>query len=198
MPYVAVYATVAEFQADTAVPSNAAEVARALEAASRNIDTATGQRFGLSDAAEARLYDPPYAGRTLPVDPIDTLTSIKSDEDRDGSFADETAWTSSEYELLPLNADGEPQHFIHVPAWSTRAPFLPGTRIEVTAVFGWSSVPAGVAEAAIEWAKLLLMQGPRATLQVSTLDEVERVSPDASRMLRRLLDPYYTQAAVSF
>lgn len=112
--------------------------------------------------------------RVLRVDDIGSTSGlvIKIDDDNDGSVADETALTSSDYQLRPLNAASmvQPESYnqIHLPAWSSRGSWPRGVLVSVTAVWGWPAVPEQIVSATIELTRLLRVEGPRAT---NRLDE---------------------------
>lgn len=191
------YAKVEEFKASVGSLSGKHddEIEDALAAASAVIDHESAQTFDLEAAAEARIYVVRYSGRTLSVDNIASVTGleVKRDDDADGSFADETAWAATDYELQRfghLNADkgreAKPWNEIYVPSWSTKTSWVKGERVQVTAVWGWAAVPAEVKSYCIKLAKLILNVGPEATQSIPELSEVLGQSPLAIGIMRRL------------
>ena len=122
---------------------------RALKAASRGIDRATGRRFWLDETPQVRTYR--LEGRVfcerdgdvLLVDDIGDVTGMVVESGSGGSF---TALTG--YETTPDNAlnDGNAITGLLRPnsMWGTSA-----TRIRVTAKFGWPTVPDDIAEACL-------------------------------------------------
>ncbi|MFD6743187.1 head-tail connector protein [Streptomyces anthocyanicus] len=122
---------------------------KALKAASRGIDRATGRRFWLDDTAKVRTYR--LAGRVsceadgdvLLVDDIGDIASMVVETGSGSSFA---AFTG--YETTPDNAlaDGWPvTGLLRVNgAWGTAT-----SRVRVTAKFGWPTVPDDIAEACL-------------------------------------------------
>lgn len=193
------YATPGEYRATVGKGSAADDpmIARQLQAVSRYIERVTGQFFGKDDSAVARLYVPARSTRCLAVDNIASPSglSIKVDEDRDGSFADESAWAATDYELRPLNADKGPEARpwteIYVPSWSTKGGFGAGERVEVTAVFGWPAVPATVKELTIELCAIWRTESARSTGRIDELDQVVSASSLAMGLVRRLTDAYW-------
>lgn len=176
----------------------------------RQLDFATewlwdkcGQFFTKDASAVERIFRAKYSDR-LDLDyegncPGIATTSgliIKVDTDNDGSFADETAWASTDYELHPLQADKgpnpEPWNVIKTTPWGTKT-FRPGGLVSVTAVFGHPSVPAIVKEVVIEWTAVWRMESPRATAQVNELDQIESVSPYHLGMLKRAIEACRTK-----
>ena len=128
-------------------------------------------RFFTNDAAVVnRVYYPSKTASCLYIDDVSTLTGLvlKVDTDSDGSFSDETAWTiDTDFEMWPKNADKgpEPQPWgqIVIPSYSTKSPFSPTYPVQVTARFGWPTVPAPVKRACIELTRILRIESPRAT-----------------------------------
>jgi len=93
---------------------------------------------------------------------------IKFDTDLDGSFADETALTTAQYELWPRNAargpEPQPWDQLVIPTYSTFSYlFTRGMPVSVTAIFGWPSVPISIRRACIELTRILRLESPRAT-----------------------------------
>lgn len=153
------YATLLELQNhfgdDPLTPKlSTTDLERAINATSRAIDLYCGRRFWRdpADALTTRTYraDDPYE---LDVADISTTTGlvIATDTSGDGTYA--TTWTSSDYQLEPLNADADGGAY----AWTRivavdDALFPLGTRratVRVTARHGWSAVPDGVNVACI-------------------------------------------------
>ena len=87
-----------------------------------------------------RTFDGP-ADRLLPVPDLLTVTSLKSDDDDDGTY--ETEWAATDYHLLPLNAQpaqhwGGPYHALRALTRGTKQTFDAGqARYEITAVWGY-------------------------------------------------------------
>lgn len=73
-----------------------------VESVSRAIDDWTGRRFYA--ATQTRYYTAVRADRLL-VDDLLSVTTIRTDEDGDGTF--ETTWAASDYLLAPFNAQLE-------------------------------------------------------------------------------------------
>ncbi len=121
---------------------------RAVEAASREIDRRTGRRFYLDGSASARRY---RAADTdiLFVDDFDAgeTVTVKTDDDDDGTF--EITWAAGDFLTEPLNADTDGEPGYRILAVDTRR-FLTATRnphVEVTATWGWPSVPVDIEQA---------------------------------------------------
>jgi len=122
---------------------------KALAAASRGIDRATGRRFWLDPAPVQRRYNPRGRvvrqpdGELLLVDDIGSVTGLIVES---GSGTAYTAVTG--YETGPDNAlaDGEPiTSLLRVNgSWGAST-----ARVQVTARFGWPAVPDDISEAAL-------------------------------------------------
>ena len=140
----------------------------------------------------SRVLDLTYDG--CPGIADTTGLTIKVDNDDDGSFADETAWAATDYELRPLNAalGSEPRPYteIFVPDWSTKGYFPTRLRVQVTAIFGWPSVPEAIKSAVIELTAILKMQGPRAANRYNDLDQVFSTSREARSIVAELRQAY--------
>ena len=120
----------------------------AVEAASREIDSATERQFFQTSAT--RIYTPRDSFITE-IDDLVSLTTLKTSSAANGTF-DET-WTSTDYQLEPLNglAGG-----IEVPANQIRAvgdytfPRSGGeATVQVVGTFGFSSVPTAITQATV-------------------------------------------------
>lgn len=107
------------------------------------------------------LYLPDFAG-----DP----TSIKIDEDDDGSFADETALVAADYQNLPLNAALEPElqpyDSIRLTEWGDKSVWPNGSMVEITAQWGWPAVPEAIIRSTADIAALLRIEGIRSTNRI--------------------------------
>lgn len=122
---------------------------RAVRAASRAIDRATGRRFFLDEQPQTRTYrldghivrEP--EGDLLLVDDIGDTAGMVVEVGYVTSFSPVT-----DYETHPDNAlaDGRPVTGLRRVG---RVWALPSARVRVTARFGWPSVPDDIAEAAM-------------------------------------------------
>lgn len=184
-----------------------------LKAVSRYLDRKLERFFTKDAAAVARVFYPngyeagdPEAenpwrfstrSRDLRVDDIASTSglSIKIDEDRDGLFSDETALASTDYQLFPLNADKGPEpapwNVIHIPSWSAKSGWPPGSPVEVTAVWGWPAVPKAIERATCHMTAIVRLESPRAMNGVGqAVDEILDASPDSQRLVAQLSHVY--------
>jgi hypothetical protein len=224
------YADVVQYRAHTKKTDSAQDalIENDLVAVSRWLDQRLGWFFTRDASPVARVYEVPGASRPLDwayrpldwaesenpfrwgnwrrdlhVDPIATTTGlvVKVDTDGDGDFADEAAWASTDYELLPRNADKDPEPrpwtAIRVPPWSSQGGFAAGQRVQVTACFGWPAVPPAIVAATIELTAIWRLESPRATNQVSmSLDNAIQTSPQAQGLVKQLMAQYRRPATV--
>lgn len=159
------YATITELKARLGGIAGAGEDAaltNALAISSRGVELFCGRQFNKVTVASARTYDlgsrvqgPAVISPELAfVDDFHTVTDlvIKTDEDDDGVF--ETTWTSSDYQVEPLNGvvagvPGWPFWKIRAvgtlrfPVTTSRAP------LQQTAQWGWASVLQAAKEASL-------------------------------------------------
>lgn len=126
----------------------------ALMTASREVERYCNRQFNKVTSATARVYVPDTRVRCDIDDLYDTSgLVIKTDESGDGVY--ETTWTPGDYELYPLNGivDGQPgwpysklrsgSRWFPINCYGARA------TIQVTALWGWLSVPAPVKQACL-------------------------------------------------
>ncbi|MFI9005100.1 phage gp6-like head-tail connector protein [Streptomyces sp. NPDC053541] len=145
------YATVATLREMLNVPADDTSrdglLARALAAASRGIDTATGRRFYLDATASARVYR--VAGRTmcdedgeqLLVDDIGAASGLVVETGAAGAWS-----VVTDYETAPDNAlaRGRPVTSLLRTSWGSSS-----TRVRVTAQWGWPDVPDEIEQATL-------------------------------------------------
>lgn len=153
------YATLAEIKAHIDPKGNATWAAdeetlleRAVEAASRWIDERTGCRFYAS--AETRYYTATF-GDLLYIDDLISVTTLKTDENDDGTY--EVTWDATDYHLEPRNAALESRPYRQIRTTSDGDYSFPtGVRygVELVGSFGY----AATAPTAIKQACLLLAQ----------------------------------------
>ena len=144
------------------------DIQRAISAASRGIDAATGRRFYPDTADQTRKY--------VPMNPsyisIDDLSAFTSLTDSGGA-----SWTlNTDFYLEPVNAIAEGQAYTGIR--SINRPFLwdassadvgvpgPDARVSVTGKFGWASPPAEIVQATQILATRLMLRSRQAALGV--------------------------------
>lgn len=156
MAYLTEYASAAELKAALSIThsNDDAEVAIALTAASRAIDNHCGRVFGLEDPAAARYYagrwDHDLCRYVVDINDVQTTTSlvVKTDSANDGTFAT-TLTLNTDYRLAPYNAglDGKPWRYLVAESGVVFPTCERG--VEVTAKWGWTTVPTIVKQACL-------------------------------------------------
>lgn len=193
------YATVAELKTrmGITVSTGDSQLAEALSASSRGVEKCCGRQFNKTTTAAARVYYPDVCGQTV-VDDFHTITdlAIKTDQGDDGTF--ETTWTTSDYQLEPLNGvvDGESGWpFYRITAIGGRLFPSAGKRapLQVTAQWGWTAVPARVKEATLMGAEELyrLKDAP---FGVAGFADFGAIRVRANPYIIALLSPYRRHA----
>lgn len=161
--------------------------------ASRVIDQHCDRRFYADSSATARIFIAPTHDLVL-VDDISTTTGlvIKTDSAGDGTYA--TTLTASQYQLEPVNglAKGSPVTMIRSIGESFPITAAPAG-VQVTAKWGWPSVPSPVTSACILLAGRLVKRGD-SLLGVAGFGDlgaitVRAIDPDVERMLRPYRNP---------
>lgn len=134
-------------------PTHNTELELAMDAAVASVQRHCGRTFETPAAATARTFVPSSCARVW-VDDISSTTDlvVKTDDNDDGTF--ETTWASTDYVLHPLDgrSAGEyrPYHYIEAvesrtfPRWNQRR-----NVVQVTAKWGWTTVPDAVKQAAL-------------------------------------------------
>jgi hypothetical protein len=171
----------------------------ALSAASQSIEGTCGRQFNDAGVVSARVF---YPDSPVMVKTHDFSTSVglilKADYGNDGVF--ETTWLAANYQLEPLNGivggvPGFPYTRIrainqYFPLWFG-AVGSPRASLEVTAQWGWASVPASVTEACLILAEELykLKDAPFGVMGFGGMGNVVRVreNPKVMALLSDLI-----------
>lgn len=118
------------------------ELFQLLLAVSDSIDGYCNRHF--YPRTSTRAFDG-AADTQLTIPDLISVTTLKSDDDDDGTY--ETTWATTDYELLPLNAMptqhwGTPYHTLRVLGRGTKSQFERGhARYEVEGSWGYRSFP---------------------------------------------------------
>ncbi len=176
--------------------SNDEMLEHCITAASRHIDRTCDRRFYLDDAASARLFVPTYHP-VLMVDDIGSTTGlvVKTDDDLDGDG--DTTIVAADYQSQPVNslARGWPITMLrHASCWSVAREGW--ASIEVTARWGWPTVPADIKEACLVASSRLFAQrnAPSNVLGASIDGYPTQVLGDSAPSFWRLVSPYKRHA----
>ncbi len=160
-----------------------------IDEASRVIDNHCDRRFYADTTATARIFQA-NASDLVFVDDISVSSGliVKTDSAGDGSYA--TTLTGSQFQTEPLNAVSKGLPITRIGAT------LPGTfptratpaGVQITAKWGWPTVPAPIRSAAVLLAGRLVKRGD-SLLGVAGFGDlgaitVRAIDPDVERMLR--------------
>jgi len=173
-----------------------------LDAVSRRVELWCQRVFYVVGAsASARIF---RAGAcdVVRVDDFHSASgvTVKTDDDGDGTF--ETTWSSSDYQLEPLNGvwNGQPGW----PYWQIRAvdglTFPTGggrARVQVTAPWGWSATPDNIREATILQTQRLFKRGdsPLGVAGFPDMGAVMRLLAKLDPDVEFMLKPYRKSVA---
>lgn len=154
------YATLAEAKGFLSISDSVDDtlLENMIESASRSIDRIANRRFYLDSTASARQYRV-SSPVILYTDDIGTTTGliVKTDDDGDGTF-ETTLTLNTDYIMDPLTALslGRPFTQVTVVSTSKTFPIFPGLfqnglrpGVQVTAKFGWPSVPDDINQACL-------------------------------------------------
>jgi hypothetical protein len=172
-----------------------------LLAVSRYLDLKLGRFFTKDAAAVTRTYDPrdvslgsDYGITRLRTDDMAAApTLIRIDATRDGVF--ETTLISTDYELLPRNAirgpEPKPYREIRLLSTGSYTGWIFDSLVEVTAVWGWPSVPEAIVQATCQLVAILRLESPRATSQMNQgFDAIIGTSREAQDIVEQLQRAY--------
>ena len=146
------YATLTQIKAYMSISDNTDNdlLEDLIESASRSIDRIANRRFYLDATASARLYRA-YSDIFVYVDDIGTTSSlvVKTDSNGDGTYA-KTLTLNTDYILDPLTSPSLNRPYTQLTMVSNTEswPIFPGITsnglrpgVQVTAKWGWPSVP---------------------------------------------------------
>ena len=158
-----------------------AALEKLIEAVSRWIDEHTKRRFYA--ATETRYYTATFHDDCT-VDDLLSVTTLKTDDDGDGTF--ETTWTTSDYTLYPLNAalDGLP--FTNIKTSVDGDQTFPRLQrgVEIAGSFGYSSTtPKAIEQACLigcmrVWERSKLIYGVVGGAELGTIQVVSTLQQD--------------------
>lgn len=197
----AAYATVAETKSWLVLNDTIddVEIAAVLDTVTRWIDEYCDRHFwqdGAAGSEVARVFAP-SSSRVLALggsNDLVSVTTVKSDEDGDGTF--ETTWAAGDYELHPVNRPtGRPYDRVEaIGARQFPVPYSRGSgathRVQITGIWGWTAVPDPVHHACKLQASRVLdrrnsPQGVAGPAEFGVV-RISRFDPDVTS----LLDPY--------
>ena len=166
-------------------------------AASRLIDGYCNRRFWQTGTAEARVYQAEDSFYCSIDDIAGTALTLRSSTQADGTF--DLTWKVSDYQLEPLNGnlDGLTWSYDKIRAVgdylfpTVNANYGEQALVQVTAVFGWPSVPEPVTQATIIQASRIFKRydSPLGVAGFGDLGAI-RVSRYLDPDMAQLVEPY--------
>ena len=166
-------------------------------AASRLIDGYCNRRFWQTGTAEARVYQAEDSFYCSIDDIAGTALTLKTSTQADGTF--DLTWSRSDYQLEPLNGnlDGLTWSYDKIRAVgdylfpTVNANYGEQALVQVTAVFGWPSVPEPVTQATIIQASRIFKRydSPLGVVGFGDLGQI-RVSRYLDPDMAQLVEPY--------
>lgn len=125
-----------------------------IEAASRQIDGFCERVF--TQATATRIYRPTDAF-TVDIDDLQTLTTLKTDSNGNGTF--DITWSATDYQLNPLNgiSGGIRSPFTQIkatgqylfPIYEPRNVNANEASVQIAGVWGFSTIPTAIRQATI-------------------------------------------------
>jgi hypothetical protein len=166
-------------------------------AASRLIDGYCNRRFWQTGTAQARVYQAEDSFYCSIDDIAGTAITLKTSSFADGNF--DVTWTASDYQLEPLNGnlDGLTWSYDKIRAVgdylfpTVNANYGEQALVQVTAIFGWPSVPEPVTQATIIQASRIFKRydSPLGVVGFGDLGQI-RVSRYLDPDMAQLVEPY--------
>jgi hypothetical protein len=166
-------------------------------AASRLIDGYCNRRFWQSGTAEARVFQAEDSFYCSIDDIAGTALTLKTSTQADGTF--DLTWSRSDYQLEPLNGnlDGLTWSYDKIRAVgdylfpTVNANYGEQALVQVTAIFGWPSVPEPVTQATIIQASRIFKRydSPLGVAGFGDLGAI-RVSRFLDPDMAQLVEPY--------
>ena len=166
-------------------------------AASRLIDGYCNRRFWQSGTAEARVYQAEDSFYCSIDDVAGTALTLKTSSQADGTF--DVTWKVSDYQLEPLNGnlDGLTWSYDKIRAVgdylfpTVNANYGEQALVQVTAIFGWPSVPEPITQATIIQASRIFKRydSPLGVAGFGDLGAI-RVSRYLDPDMAQLVEPY--------
>jgi hypothetical protein len=166
-------------------------------AASRLIDGYCNRKFWQSGTAEARVFQAEDSFYCSIDDIAGTALTLRSSTQADGTF--DLTWSRSDYQLEPLNGnlDGLTWSYDKIRAVgdylfpTVNANYGEQALVQVTAIFGWPSVPEPITQATIIQASRIFKRydSPLGVAGFGDLGAI-RVSRFLDPDMAQLVEPY--------
>jgi hypothetical protein len=166
------------------------EIEAVIQAVSRMIDGYTGRCFFTSAADETRYFRAEDFENLFPDD-ITSITSLKTDDDGDGTY--ETTWATSDYRTLPANRSANITPILWITLKPNGSHTFPRQEagVEIVGKFGYctlANVPDVVKEACYLQANRLWKRqdapfGVVGSAEMGTLNVIAKLDPDVELLL---------------
>jgi len=190
------YVTAAALKATLSITGTTfdADIDAVINSSSRTIDQACGRRFWADAAATSVRTYTPDSWRRVMIDDLITLTSLKVDQDGDGTF-EETWVVNTDCVLEPLNAAAEtpvrPYESILVRKLARKYfPVDVERSVQVTGKFGWPAIPDEIATATSVLAGKLFKRAREAPFGIVSFGadstaamRIARTDPDVANLI---------------
>lgn len=176
-----------------------ADVASAVEAASRAVDGICDRRFYADADATQIRYFTALSGRSVWVDDLVTITTVATDTTGDGTFP-ETLTANTDYVAYPLNAAADSKPWTRLEIHPQSGAYFPVNprSVKVTGKYGWSAVPAAITQATTILASALLKRSREAPFGIVTFGveagAAERIARSDPHVMA-LVSPYVRLSA---
>lgn len=197
MPITNGYATLQEVKNSLRITDNVddALLEMHIESASREIDGSCERTF--YNMGTATRYFTAQDAYTVVIDDLQTLTTLQTDPDGDGSYT--ITWGAGDYQLEPLNgfSGGIVQPYTKITVRDTY--LFPREEdealVKITGVWGWASVPMPIKQATILMASRLYKRND-SPLGVAGFGEigvvrVSRLDPDVEALIMPFRKPRF-------
>jgi len=147
--------------------SKVADLRVDLLTVTKHLNAELGQNFWCTDLV-ARTFDGSGCDiLDLPSIATAAGVAVKINHNRDGNFAGESALAAAEYELTPrdraFDGTGRPYTGLQLVSWGSQRYWPRGTRVQVTARWGWLEPPEQIVVATYELTRILRLEGARAS-----------------------------------
>lgn len=169
------------------------DVEAACNAATEALQEELGRKFSKDSSDVTRLYTA-LDSCSLTIRDLASLTSLKTDEDGDGTF--EVTWATTDYKLQDLNAaaDNEPYTRIEIDRWNGEHRFPTSVQggVQIVGKWGWPKLPQRLVTAASILAAQLIKRrrdNPGFIITADTAIVVLRNDPQLNALLKGLNRP---------
>lgn len=196
MPLGDAYVTLGELKDHCQIPDTVDDTAltRVSKAISRGLERYTGRQFNDAGTPSARVFTAD-AGRAMYVDDFSTVTGLLVDVDNDGDGVFEQSVPAADFLTHPLGGvvNGVPGFpFFRLTLRRPALTWLPCDEgaVQVTARWGWTTVPDDVKSAALIKAARLFGRRYSVNGLIGQGEFVFRVTRNADPDVVELLAPY--------